>query len=519
MPLTLLYALLLALTLLALQDPVLVDKTRQIDAQLQLLSVLAMVVMAGLLVHQEPLVGTTAFWLTRPIHRGSLLKAKALFLFGFIVAPVAAASLGVAFAYGMELASLPTALWTSLTSLAALLIVAVLLAAVTPSTVIYLLTWIGILFVSHLVNVFVGLFVDAESHVVSSGSKDLAWAAALAILGGLLVTYQYLTRRTRRTLVGIGVACLASVAISETWRWELLEWKNPLFTETPVTVTLSPAAQNGAFNASRTSDNRMTIAATPRFLSLVPVTDFEIESIKGEWRLKDNSQVPVRATFTPAQMQGIEADLGEYRWLAGQQPAPAELELKTMGQTTFDELMSKSGTLEAEVYGQAYSHRLAGKIPLTVGQRFEKGPVVAVIRRINEGDSALHIVLRQRLIQSVFGRVRFPQVLLINDARKEMSLGTRQAGRSFQPSGIFMLGPLIISREETYAFPLGAQDGDALPGSSNDWLADADLAFMEWTSEGRYQTTLRLADFRTRDATFDPQTLSSSSGDLSGIIR
>ena len=82
LPLALLYTLVIAQTVLALQDPIDFDKARQIDGYLQLLTVLAMLVTTGMLVHQEPLVGTTAFWLTRPIRRSSLLTAKALFLLG-----------------------------------------------------------------------------------------------------------------------------------------------------------------------------------------------------------------------------------------------------------------------------------------------------------------------------------------------------------------------------------------------------------------------------------------------------
>jgi hypothetical protein len=54
------------------------------------------------LIHQEPLVGTSAFWLTRPIPRGSLIAAKASFILLFLIAVPVAANFIVLFHYGLE---------------------------------------------------------------------------------------------------------------------------------------------------------------------------------------------------------------------------------------------------------------------------------------------------------------------------------------------------------------------------------------------------------------------------------
>src|SRR5437867_12711605 len=57
---------------------------------ISLLSFLLMTLTIARLVHSDPQVGTTAFWMTRPISRSSLLVEKLLFLGLFlIVLPIA----------------------------------------------------------------------------------------------------------------------------------------------------------------------------------------------------------------------------------------------------------------------------------------------------------------------------------------------------------------------------------------------------------------------------------------------
>lgn len=511
LPLMLLYALLLAQIIFALQDPLIVDRALAVTSArglLQLLSLLAMLVTTGLLVHQEPLVGTTAFWLTRPIWRGSLLKAKALFLAVFIVGPYCGATLAVAFAFGLGLADLPAAFASFVLPLLTVLTGAVLLAAVTPSLVVYMMTWIGLLFASHLITALVSLATAGDSFGVSSASRDVVWMIALTILGGPLVTYQYLTGRTRRTVVGISVGVVAAVVMSQAWPWEVVEWSNPLFEQSPVSLSLTPGDQSEAFYASRRSDDEMSVAAPAMFIGHDSYA-FMVQGVKGELRFPDHSAAKVVAEQFPTPITRVITGLEEFRWLNEHKPPLPVVNLRTRGPAPFDDLIGKSGTLQADVYGQAYLYDLVGTMPLTAGAWFEKGPIAAVIRETSQSEAELRFVLRHRHIQKAFQDVRYPRIALINSARKEMSVVGSTAESFLPPFGVFYWGPVVVSREETYLFPLRSPEGEPLI-TEREWLADAEIGILEWRSEGRYKTSLRVTDFRTRDAAIDAQARTSS---------
>ena len=343
---------------------------------------------------------------------------------------------------------------------------------------------------------------------VSSASRSFVWMASVAILGGSLVIYQYLTRRTRHTVGGLVVGLLAVGFVSETWQWEFIETNNPSFAVREIGFTLASTEPDGAFKASRDSSNAMRITALPTFKGISPKFDFEISAADGNLLIGDETREQVRIGFIPARGGGIEAAMEGYRWLGDKKPAVQPIEIRTLRPESFDDVISKAGTLQANVYGDTYTYRLAGTIPLEVGARFEEG---SVVRRVTDGDAVLHVVLRHRFIGSQLSDVKFHRVLLVNPKRKEMTLGVAHERRRFPASGVSLWGPLVLSREATFAFRLGPQGGDEASVLRGDWLDDAELFFLEWVPAGRYQTSLQLADFRTRDATFDKQNVTSSS--------
>src|SRR6266536_3842773 len=71
-------------------NPAMRDSLSMLGSLLWLANVLIGVVVVALIVQADPLVGTDAFWMTRPISPRALLASKAILLsFTMIVAPVA----------------------------------------------------------------------------------------------------------------------------------------------------------------------------------------------------------------------------------------------------------------------------------------------------------------------------------------------------------------------------------------------------------------------------------------------
>lgn len=235
LPLLLLYIVLLAQTAIMLRDPLTYDPLSGFP-MLQLLFPLATLVTAAILVHQEPLVGTTAFWMTRPIRRGTLLLSKALFLLVFVVTPSTLANLGILLAYGMDSGPAGSALGASLPPLGVLLTGAVLVASVTPSMPAYVTAWVCALLASLVLNTLLDQVIPARFMAVQT--------TVFLFLGALLISHQYFTRRTRRTLIGLGVAYFAVPFLSTllmTGPWARVVAENPdVPTGGPVAVGSCP---------------------------------------------------------------------------------------------------------------------------------------------------------------------------------------------------------------------------------------------------------------------------------------
>jgi hypothetical protein len=176
--------------------------------------------LTALIVHRDPLVGTTAFWQTRPIAGPLLMAGKATSLgLGLIVVPslvMGAAwwNTGLWFSDAVELAGVTAvehAVVVVLSAMAAVVtptLTHLVVAGVAGTT---LVTVINGILLPAIVNTwpFVGLSAGATRPVVYLG--------ILLPLGAAAVVHQYLTRREWRTAALVGVALLAASGGARMW--------------------------------------------------------------------------------------------------------------------------------------------------------------------------------------------------------------------------------------------------------------------------------------------------------------
>src|SRR5712692_7100132 len=180
------------------------------------------------LVHDEPLVGVDAFWLTRPIDPLRLMAAKLVFAAVFLVAaPVAGESIAVAAiaggfhdavraAPGLALART----WWMLLLLA--------LAVLTPSLIRFLLVIVGgVAAAAGLISVFLTLVVlTASDDALDAAASPLqdptgpivaSWLLMATALGVIL--YQFRHRRLGRAVVLGAAGLVATGVIESAWPW------------------------------------------------------------------------------------------------------------------------------------------------------------------------------------------------------------------------------------------------------------------------------------------------------------
>ncbi len=237
----------------------------------QLLPIVVMVyglAIAVVLIHEDPVVGTSAFWVTRAVRGPSLLFAKAieiaamlgLWLLGDLLvlvakgAPNHAGYLGFSFASGL----LPV------------ILVALVIAALVPNISRFLLTiallTVGFVVVAMLLNLVGGWFQDPDqtervSKTVGQRLSAQLVGAAIASLGALAVlAWQFITRRTgisiAATLITGAGACIALASWSHDFIPRLAGGENSAghFEEVRVEIDSSDLRSGMAYEAAGDDD-------------------------------------------------------------------------------------------------------------------------------------------------------------------------------------------------------------------------------------------------------------------------
>ena len=177
-------------------------------------------------VQEDPLTGQTAFWLTRPIPGWALLLAKACFLVLFVGLPSAVrsvattpnmpadfqiADVAISFSYVITIIILIwlAALWTSrlFMGLLAALVLTWIYFGIMPA--IYTIPYIPALKAANTneLNVLIGLIL----------SKTAVQYAATVILGGGIIVYHYLNRRTTHIKLISGIAFIFIIVLGCLW--------------------------------------------------------------------------------------------------------------------------------------------------------------------------------------------------------------------------------------------------------------------------------------------------------------
>jgi hypothetical protein len=228
-----------------------------------------------------------------------------------------------------------------------------------------------------------------------------------------------------------------------------------------------------------------------------------IQVLQGEVQVGQATRASLANISVQNDAEGIPAALQDFHWLGGRRPATPPLSIETEGPATFDDLVARPGSLRADVRGLVYRYRLAGTLPLETGARLDKGWITALVRHVSRNDSQLRIVVGARRIQIPPLGSEFPRVVLVNTSRKEVLLGTSRIQSSSSYTFGFARGYHRIGQEEALVFPEEGEE-NRMP-LDDDWLAQAELAFLERELEGSFRTSVHIPDFRTHDTTFDPQ--------------
>ncbi len=489
-----------------------------ISLLIPLFQVLMLVVIVPHVVQEEPLVGTTAFWYTRPISRPILLKEKALFgalLVGLplVVEVCVLAANGVA-ARDLGLA-VPEILLEQFVAVASI----ATLAALTPSFGKFAIAGVVILFAAILVSTtvsLVGLYhgpaaiLSKMNDFALMKSRTIANSLVLSVGAGAILVSQYLTRRTGRSVALAVIVVALSVATANFWPWAFLRREPEAAAEVkfdPAALSLSLVSSNsydlGSFRGTASKERvvRAVIATSglpEGYLALPKAVRPQLAQMDGA---KLEARVPADM-MAPAFMPGIsplEVALGGVPIVNSASADGPAVPIVSVSDDVFRERSTQPLRLTADLDMVVSKYVVAAEIPVVRGARFDQGSEHLVLTEVLHNGTGVDIMAEHRSVSLLFdGTSRPPNpmsftlnagdtvYLLCNEKRHQAVIQKQEAQVGlWGPSASY--GPLV---HQSLEFSFGPSGAFLTPDLNDAWLADAKLVRLQLVRVGTFTKRL-----------------------------
>lgn len=233
-----------------------------------------LMLIVGLLVHEDGLLAPTAFWRTRPIGARALLRAKLLFIVLILVVPQVLAELVVLAAAGGTRGDLALAVPEVALEHLGTAMCMMAVAAVTPG----IPTYFTALLVVILVPDFISTAVTAQSPAAVTGSmlasRSVAAYVVVPVLAFAVVEVQYRTRRTLLSVVMITAGVVVTALISASWNGNFI---------LPVSAWLRRPIDTADIRYGFDLVSRgSTLMATPRIVSPTGAHSFDVQLLRSQ---------------------------------------------------------------------------------------------------------------------------------------------------------------------------------------------------------------------------------------------
>jgi hypothetical protein len=376
------------------------------------------ILIAVQLVHVDSLVGTTAFWRTRPIPRGALLTSKLLFAAIALILLPGVGDLVAATLAGLRWQDAIIAGALAAAAQAVYVVPALAVAAVTGTLAAFAIVGTVAVCAVFGLQALVGDWLPApipgptqRDEVTRIVSKWVVLWFGSIIASAVVLPQQALWLKTRRTVVSAVVIQTAFAVVLGGWSWDFVRGK-------PVPIdraTLDPSAVGMHFNRDvvkiglwgerRTTDRDNVVQAAfkwsgvPDGIDIIPVNvralfvdrdgsviAYHDRSMSLPGRLPRSENAPNR------RLRALTGALGGGRWLNELDVAGDEFLLNVLVLKE-SRVRGQQGRLTIDVDLETARYAVVGRAPLVPNGRFtSRGQSVAVDdARLAGGDGAPYL--------------------------------------------------------------------------------------------------------------------------------
>lgn len=467
---------------------------------LPLVHVLLLAILVPQVVHEDPLVGSTAFWLTRPISRLALLfsKGAALALIAFI--PFAINTMALS-QFGLGPGELGAAAMTMLAYQCSFVLPIAAIAVLTPN-----FRWYSAVLAGIAVGMTVFGFLtprgvggyhlsDPYADFALVNSKGIVAEGLLIFGSGLIFVYQCLTRNYRRSLA-IAV-CLAGgyFLVAGYWPWNFqrdtpIKSEAAPFDPSKLTLEVMPCALNSnSINGfvKKSIDGVCDLSGVPsEFFVQVRLSNARLTLPNGTV-VSTLNENPFHqfAGYSRQDLSAQSAALGGIPVYSYSLSGPST-SLATLEDKTLQNVKDSRAKIVDDFDFVAGRYAVVAELPIAKGQHFERQEVQTRIEEVLPRPDGVTLFLLESVV------LRWPGVTLGTQARDPRYRGdpvyllvnrSRREAMPINPNitqteaGEFHLSRILYL--DTIEIPFGGGGDPRIPVVDKNWLAGATFVCLE----------------------------------------
>jgi hypothetical protein len=492
-----------------------------------LLQTILLLVLVPLLLHEEPLVGTTAFWFTRPIDGGALFKSKMLFVVGLLIVPPLLTEVVVLAVHGAAALQVALAVPEILLEDGKFLVYVVVLAALTQTFARYALLGASFVigfYLLFIVGAALAWYFDFPEFLKPAGGVNRADSAYVVsvlffiTIAVVILIDQYRTRDSQRAWIRVGVAFLVYLALGYYWPREFLHHHQP--------------RREAGIDTSKVG---VAILTDPRFRRVSDTfrsrsTDEAKKSISGQLEISglpagyvaEPSKIMALLKFPDGKIvthEGYEYSRYERNWnrnvieqslvtskiLNADKPKGTQVTLLSVNDDLFGKYAAVAGVISAEVEFVVKRYEVTANLPLQPKARYDHGSKHAVITQVLKQTGGATVLLRESEVSlffagdrhhdemsvNLFGRAVI--YILRNPEKAEALWPVQEPGPGFEFLDLFQ--KRLRTTPLALRYSALTSNGQKLTELDDSWLAKAELVRIEEKEVGRFSKTIRLDGF------------------------
>lgn len=491
------------------------------------------ILLTVLLVQRDSPVGTTAFWLTRPIPAAALAASK-LCSAGLLLVVLPAVIGGILFAtLGLPAPDLTQGIWHVIVEQAMIVSLSAIGASITATIPQFAVAAVAAVILIGLLTNEAKAYLDTlPARWLPAGATPLGAWAFVTVLGTMaVIVYQYTRRQTVRTAAGATAVIMVGVlsALSARPALEALPTKplqSGVLDPDAITLGVDESAvrvESGSTSVSQGRAVRYRYASALLQMSgAPPAVVLQPWSVDSTWHPVGAAPVHWQRLQRAAYRRTVQHDqhtdgqplasiaeaLGKIALLKPlrMEPSAFTTTLLSLPEAQVFPLPSNEGPLEATVELRAWRYRVTDAAPLATGSTIFARLGRLTVRTIATTRDGVRVDLRGAAVQRVWmtsedlfgsGGINSAEFLALrNTARRQAVLVARESTRRFTYSpALGLSNALMVTEVRRLEFIAPIADGEAAT-LDEDWLRGAELVVLRPEDLGVLSKSLRIQDLK-----------------------